>query len=60
MDRDRTFTVRLLDAADDLEWGAAVAGESRSEYAREAIRQRTERMRDEGLHQTTEEEDDRA
>lgn len=57
---DTRFSVRFGDVSDDLEWGAAVAGESRSEFVRQAIRERVERIRDEGLHQTTEEEERRA
>lgn len=38
------FSVRLRDAEDDLQVGAVVTGESRSEFARRAIRERAERI----------------
>lgn len=51
-----TFAVRLGDAEDDLEVGAGLAGESRADFVRTAIRERAERLRDETT--TTEEDTD--
>lgn len=56
VDDDTRFTIRLLDAAEPLEYGSAVAGESRSEFMREAVRQRARRLERE---MTTEEGDPR-
>lgn len=50
------FTVRLLDAREDLEFGAEITGETRAEFTRRAIRERTER--EERRHLNTLQEDD--
>lgn len=51
-----TTSIRLLDAREELEAGAALEGVSRSEFIRRAVRQRAARLRRE-TEEITEEED---
>lgn len=53
------FTCRLLDAEETLQYGATLAGENRSTFIREAIRERTRRL-ERNVETPTEEESDHA
>lgn len=44
MKRDAPFSVRLKDATTPLEAGSLIAGESRGQFIREAVKERADRF----------------
>lgn len=51
MSRKPPFSVRLQDAETPLEYASAIAGETRSEFVRKAVRERAGRLLSEAREQ---------